>query len=81
MEDEESSTAPQKTNTVFEFTKRKRWADTLIAETANACILAIAPTGSILHCDASVQSVTGYPEDDLVGKNLADFLHGQLCGC
>ena len=76
MEDDElTSTKPQ---AVFEFTKRKRWADALVSELVNVAVLVFSPTGVIIHADAAVHAVTGYSEDQLIGKNFSDILHGPF---
>jgi PAS domain S-box-containing protein len=77
MEDEELVTT--KSHAVFEFTKRKRWADVLVSELVNVAILVFSQTGAIIHADAAVHTVTGYSEDQLLGKNFSDILHGQFC--
>ncbi|KAG8825871.1 blue light receptor, partial [Serendipita sp. 399] len=71
-EEETQATRPQ---AVFEFTKRKRWADLLISELVNVAIFVFSPAGTIIHCDAAVHSVTGYSEDQVIGKNFSEFLH------
>ncbi|CCA71461.1 related to white collar photoreceptors-like protein-Laccaria bicolor [Serendipita indica DSM 11827] len=73
MDDEE--TTHQKSG--FEFTKRKRWADLLVSELVNVAILVLSQTGTIIHCDAAVHTVTGYAEDQVLGKNFADLLHQE----
>ncbi|KAG8758939.1 blue light receptor [Serendipita sp. 396] len=73
MDEEETQTT--KPQAVFEFTKRKRWADLLISELVNVGILVFSQTGTIIHCDAAIHSVTGYSEDQIIGKNFSDLLH------
>ena len=74
MEDDEGAT--QKSQAIFEFTKRKRWADVLVSELVNVAILVLSQTGSIMHADAAAHTVTGYSEDQLLGKNFSDIIHG-----
>lgn len=76
MDDEEG--ANNKSQAIFEFTKRKRWADVLVSELVNVAILVLSPSGSIIHVDAAVHGVTGYSEDQLLGKNFSDILHGSF---
>jgi PAS domain S-box-containing protein len=73
MDDDEINAS--KTQALFEFTKRKRWADTLISELVNVAILVFSQTGTIIHCDAAVNAVTGYPEEQIAGRNFAELLH------
>src|SRR5258706_11280516 len=61
----------------FEFTRKKRWADTVVAELVDIAILVFSQQGAILHCDAAVNHVLGYTEDQLLGSNFTSFLHGK----
>lgn len=74
MDDDELTN--QRSHAVFEFTKRKRWADILISELVNVAVFVFSTSGTVLHCDAATQPVTGYTEDQLLSKNFTDFLHG-----
>jgi PAS domain S-box-containing protein len=75
---EEDELVTTKSHAVFEFTKRKRWADVLISELVNVAVLVFSQTGDIIHADAAVHAVTGYSEDQLIGKNFSDILQGQF---
>jgi PAS domain-containing protein len=75
MDDDELTI--QKSQAVFEFTKRKRWPDILISELVNVALLVFSTTGTVIHCDAATQAVTGYTDDQLLSKNFTDFLHGN----
>lgn len=77
--DEEELKQSTTTPLTFEFTKRKRWAETVINELVDVAILVFSQTGLILHCDASIHEVMGpgYSEDQIVNKNFRDLLHGE----
>ncbi|KIM27538.1 hypothetical protein M408DRAFT_310866 [Serendipita vermifera MAFF 305830] len=73
--DEEEGATNIKSQAIFEFTKRKRWADVLVSELVNVAILVLSQSGAIIHVDAAVHAVTGYSEEQLLGKNFSDILH------
>ncbi|CAG8722610.1 14364_t:CDS:2, partial [Acaulospora colombiana] len=73
MDDDELNAS--KSQAIFEFTKRKRWADTLISELVNVAILVFSQTGTVIHCDAAINAVTGYPEEQVAGRNFSELLH------
>ncbi|PVG04224.1 hypothetical protein CPB86DRAFT_747542 [Serendipita vermifera] len=73
MDDDELNAS--KSQAIFEFTKRKRWADTLISELVNVAVLVFSQTGTIIHCDAAINTVTGYSEEQITGRNFSELLH------
>ncbi|KAL4265230.1 Plant GATA Transcription Factor [Pleurotus pulmonarius] len=67
-----SSSAP--TPSTFEFTKRKRWADLLINELADAIILVLSSSCTILFSGAAVTEILGWRDVDLVDKDFMDLV-------
>ncbi len=67
-----SSSVP--TPSTFEFTKRKRWADLLINEVADAIILVLSSSCTILFSGAAVTEILGWRDVDLVDKDFMDLV-------
>lgn len=68
----------------FEFTKRKRWADLLVAELADAILLVISPSREILYCGNAVTELLGWRVLDLLHRDLLDLIASpddQLAFC
>jgi len=65
-------------NQVFDFTKRKRWADLLVTELAEAIILILSPQCKVLFCGNAVTEMLGWRDSDLIDCDLADFMNGAL---
>lgn len=59
---------------IFEFTKRKRWADILITELADTIIYALSPDGNILYCSSAVTELLGWRDTELVNKPFEEFV-------
>ncbi|KIY71024.1 hypothetical protein CYLTODRAFT_419169 [Cylindrobasidium torrendii FP15055 ss-10] len=62
---------------IFEFTKRKRWADILITELADTIIYALSPDGNILFCSSAVTELLGWRDTELVNKPFEDFVFSE----
>lgn len=60
---------------VFEFTKRKRWADLLVTELSEAIILVLSATCQVWYCGAAVTELLGWKDEDLVDVDLTDFMN------
>jgi hypothetical protein len=60
----------------FEFTKRKRWADLLIAELAEAIILILSSTRKVLFCSAAAFELLGWRDEEFIDLDLCDFISG-----
>ncbi|TRM59280.1 blue light receptor [Schizophyllum amplum] len=61
---------------LFEFTKRKRWADLLITELADAIILVLAvPNPKILYCGAAVEELLGWRDADVIDLDLTELMN------
>ncbi|KAF9520014.1 hypothetical protein BS47DRAFT_1387630 [Hydnum rufescens UP504] len=62
---------------VFEFTKRKKWADLLVTELAGTIILVLSPNGEVLYCGAAAVELLGWKEDDVIDTELASWMHEE----
>jgi hypothetical protein len=69
-----SSTNTQKPQQPFEFTKRKRWADLLITELADAIIFILSSTCKVLYCGTAVNELLGWRDVDLIDGDLINFI-------
>jgi hypothetical protein len=65
---------PSSLLSIFEFTKRRRWADLLITELAEAVILILSTQCQILYCSAAVKDLLGWRDEDLL--TLVSFVNG-----
>jgi len=75
LEDSSVAGPSQKLPATFEFTKRKRWADLLIKELADAIILILSPTCKILYCGAAVTELLGWKDEELIDRDLMDLVN------
>ncbi|KAI8989751.1 hypothetical protein BD414DRAFT_459868 [Trametes punicea] len=69
--------SPLKEIPVFEFTKRKRWADLLITEVSDTLILVLSETCHVWYCGNSVTELLGWRDDELVDGDLADLMNAD----
>ncbi|KAL0571054.1 white collar 2 type of transcription factor [Marasmius crinis-equi] len=58
----------------FEFTKRKRWADLLVTELADANLFILNSNFRILYCGAAVTELLGWREIELVDHDFGDIV-------
>ena len=61
-------------STLTEFTKRRNWSQRVLEELKDFLHI-LTPDGRILYVSPSTKSLTGYENDDLVGKFIVDFIH------
>lgn len=66
-----------KSQPTFEFTKRKRWADILIAGLTGVIMLVLSPGGKTLFCGTAVTELLGWGETDILDLHLNDFIIGR----
>ncbi|KAJ8521637.1 hypothetical protein ONZ45_g1671 [Pleurotus djamor] len=57
----------------FEFTKRKRWADLLVNELADAMIFVLSTNCKVLYSGAAVTEILGWRDVDLVDNDFIDL--------
>ncbi|KAI0078118.1 hypothetical protein K474DRAFT_1576588, partial [Panus rudis PR-1116 ss-1] len=60
---------------VFEFTRRKRWADLLITELSEAIILVLSPNASVWYCGNAVYELLGWRDAEWVDKPFLNFVN------
>ncbi|KAI0647390.1 hypothetical protein C8Q79DRAFT_907820 [Trametes meyenii] len=69
--------SPTKEIPVFEFTKRKRWADLLVTELNDAVILVLSSTCQVWYCGNAVTELLGWRDDELVDGDLVDLMNSD----
>ena len=62
---------------VFEFTKRKRWADLLVTELSEAIILVLSPQGKVWYCGAAVAELLGWKDEDVVDREFSEYVNRE----
>lgn len=62
----------------FEFTKRKRWADTLFSEISETLFLVLSPSFKVLYCGAAIVELLGWKEDQLVDADLSAIIDSMF---
>ena len=68
--------SPTKEIPVFEFTKRKRWADLLVTELNDTIILVLSEACQVWYCGNAVTELLGWRDEELVDSDLVDFMNG-----
>jgi hypothetical protein len=61
----------------FEFTKRKKFADLLITELAEAIILVLSPHCKIWFCGTAVTELLGWRDEELIDGDLMELINGE----
>ncbi len=67
---------PVKEIPVFEFTKRKRWADLLVTEVNDTIILVLSDACHVWYCGNAVTELLGWRDDELVDGDFIDLMNG-----
>ncbi|THH27782.1 hypothetical protein EUX98_g6405 [Antrodiella citrinella] len=75
-----SSDTPRNPPPVFEFTKRKRWADLLVTELSEAIIFVLSPTAKVWYCGAAVADLLGWRDDDVVDREFSEYVNQDDIG-
>ncbi|KAG8743966.1 blue light receptor [Ceratobasidium sp. 414] len=60
---------------VFEFTKRKKWADILISELSGSLLLILNPSAHILWASPAIAEQLGWRDEELLERPIRDILH------
>ncbi|CUA69058.1 White collar 2 protein [Rhizoctonia solani] len=60
---------------VFEFTKRKKWADILISELSGSALLVLNNTDNVLWASPAILELLGWRDDEIVERPFREFLH------
>ena len=63
-------------STLTEFTKRRNWSQRVLEELKDFLHI-LTPDGRILYISPSGKQLTGYEQEDLVGKFIVDFIHSD----
>jgi len=66
-------------STLTEFMKRKNWSQRIIEELQDF-LHVLTPDGRIVYLSPSGEHLTGYPQDELLGKFIIDFIHPDDSG-
>ena len=66
-------------STLTEFTKRRNWSQRVLEELKDFLHI-LTPDGRILYVSPSGKSLTGYEQDELVGKFIVSFIHPDDSG-
>lgn len=66
-------------STLTEFTKRRNWSQRVVEELKDFLHI-LTPDGRIIYLSPSGNSLTGYPQEELVGKFIVDFIHPDDSG-
>ncbi|EJF66146.1 hypothetical protein BD309DRAFT_971911 [Dichomitus squalens] len=69
--------SPAKEIPVFEFTKRKRWADLLVTELNDTVILVLSETCQVWYCGNAITELLGWRDDELVDGDLIDLMNAD----
>lgn len=61
-------------DTLTEFTRRKNWSQRIIDKLEDF-IHVLSPHAKIMYCSAATSELFGYAPEELVGRQIADFIH------
>lgn len=61
---------------IFDFTKRKRWADLLVTELTEVIMLVLSDSGVVWYCGPAVEDLLGWTDEELVDGNFSDIMNG-----
>ncbi|GJE87107.1 PAS domain-containing protein [Phanerochaete sordida] len=62
---------------IFDFTKRKRWADLLVTELTEVITLVLSEDGTVLYCGPAVKALLGWTDEELVDMNFCDIMNDE----
>ena len=66
---------------VFEFTKRKKWADIVLSELPDTLLLILSTEHSVLYCGAAIKELLGWEIGELVDKDFGEYVNGAWFLC
>jgi PAS domain S-box-containing protein len=66
-------------STLTEFTKRRNWSQKVVEELKDLLHI-LTPDGRIVYLSPSGKHLTGYPQEELVGRFIVDFIHPDDSG-
>jgi hypothetical protein len=70
-------TVASKPPAVFEFTKRKKWADILISELSGSTLLILNSASLVLWASPAIIELLGWRDDEIIERPIRDLLHGR----
>lgn len=62
---------------IFDFTKRKRWADLLVTELTEAVMLVLSGDATVLYCGPAVKALLGWADEELVDMHFYDIMNDE----
>ncbi|EKM55306.1 uncharacterized protein PHACADRAFT_208823 [Phanerochaete carnosa HHB-10118-sp] len=62
---------------IFDFTKRKKWADLLVTELTEVVMLVLSDDGTVLYSGPAVQSLLGWADEELIDMNFCDIMNDE----
>ncbi len=62
---------------VFDFTKRKRWADLLVTELTEAIMLVLSVTGQVWYCGPAIEELLGWRDEEIVDGDFCEIMNSQ----
>jgi PAS domain-containing protein len=63
---------------IFEFTRRRQWADLLVTELSGTIIFVLSPHGKVWYCAPAIHELLGWQDQELVDKDLIDFFNSKI---
>ena len=61
---------------VFDFTKRKQWADLLVSNLTEAIMLILSQTGQVWYCGPAIEELLGWKDEEVTDTNVCDIMNG-----
>ncbi|CAE6469402.1 unnamed protein product [Rhizoctonia solani] len=65
---------------VFEFTKRKKWADILVSELSGTVLLVLNNSDNVLWASPAILELLGWRDDEIIERPIREFLHDDDAG-
>ncbi|EUC66349.1 PAS fold protein [Rhizoctonia solani AG-3 Rhs1AP] len=65
---------------VFEFTKRKKWADILVSELSGSVLLVLNSADNVLWASPATLELLGWRDDEIIERPFREFLHDDDAG-
>jgi len=62
---------------VFDFVKKKRWADLILAEASDSVPLILNQSMMVLWCGGAIPDALGWGEADFLNSELTEYLKGE----
>jgi PAS domain S-box-containing protein len=66
-------------STLAEFTRRRNWSQRIVEELEDFLHI-LTPDGRIIYLSPSGKRLTGYPQEELLGKYIIDYIHQDDSG-